>query len=65
MFKQLEAASWQDKITAVLLVVFALVFLFICIRVFTAKRKKMERMARLPLEDGDAEKPADPEKHHD
>ncbi len=65
MFKRIETYSFQDTATAVLLVLFAAVFIVICIRVFTAKRKKMDRMARMPLEDEEGSKPDQPEKHHD
>lgn len=51
MFKQIEIDSWQDLIAAGLFLFFIIVFVVVCIRVLTAKQKKIDKMAHLPLED--------------
>ena len=45
------------------LVLFILVFVAIVIRVFTARRADMERNARLPLDDTEAEKKKEERRH--
>ena len=51
MFKQVQIESWQDLIAAVLFLFFIIVFVIVCIRVFTTKQRKIDKMANLPLED--------------